>query len=266
PTVEEDEADARRRGPDAVAIGALQRRARHHDARRRAGDVGKLGADAIEPRPAVVVGERDAAPHAADARRQMERVAVDEAQRERSGDRRSDRRLARSRDPHDDDAAPRFALRHRDPEIGRSRIQGFCRPSVSTKATKPRRRARSDSATLASVSAPSASNTVAARGTRSRPGQSSQPSVRRIGSHAFWLRIVPNPPGDAPTSATRLPAKTRAASAGGRDSQSIAFLKTPGTELLYSGVASSRPSAAAIASFSSATARGTPSAASTSPS
>ena len=49
-------------------------------------------------------------------------------------------------------------------------------------------------------------------------------------------------------------------SALGRDSQSIAFLKTPGIELLYSGVTSNSPSAATIASFREATAGGMPSA------
>ena len=55
-------------------------------------------------------------------------------------------------------------------------------------------------------------------------------------------------------------------SAGGRDSQSIAFLKTPGIELLYSGVTISSASAPTIASFKAVTAGGIPSAASTSPS
>ena len=92
------------------------------------------------------------------------------------------------------------------------------------------------------------------------------PSVRSTGSQAFWLRMVPNPPGDAPISATGRPPNTRRMSLAGRDSQSIAFLKTPGIELLYSGVTRSRPSAAAIASFSATTGAGMPSLASTSPS
>ena len=48
-------------------------------------------------------------------------------------------------------------------------------------------------------------------------------------------------PGDAPMSATSLPPKIRWMSAAGLDNQSIAFLNTPGIELLYSGVARSRP-------------------------
>jgi len=54
-------------------------------------------------------------------------------------------------------------------------------------------------------------------------------------------------------------------SAGGRVSQSMAFLKVPGIELLYSGVTRSSASAAAMRSFSSATLEGIPFA-STSPS
>ena len=65
---------------------------------------------------------------------------------------------------------------------------------------------------------------------------------------------------------TGRPPNTRPMSALGRDSQSIAFLNTPGIELLYSGVTSSSPSAATIASFSAATAGGMPSAVSMSPS
>ncbi len=60
--------------------------------------------------------------------------------------------------------------------------------------------------------------------------------------------------------------KAMLAPPGPRESQSMAFLKTPGMELLYSGVTSSRPSAATIFSFSTVTASGMPLSASTSPS
>ena len=123
------------------------------------------------------------------------------------------------------------------------------------------------SRSFGSARAPSFVKTFGARDTISRPpDHKSAPSVRRTGSHAFWLRIVPKPPGDAPINATGLPPNTRGMSVAGRDSQSIAFLNTPGIELLYSGVTSSRPSAAAIASFNSATAGGMPADASRSPS
>ena len=66
-------------------------------------------------------------------------------------------------------------------------------------------------------------------------------------------------------TATGLPPKTFLMSDGGLESQSIAFFKTPGIELLYSGVTNSKPSALAIVAFNSATRLGMPSAASTSP-
>jgi hypothetical protein len=65
---------------------------------------------------------------------------------------------------------------------------------------------------------------------------------------------------------TGRPPNTRLMSAGGRDNQSMAFLNTPGIELLYSGVTSRSPSAPTIASFKALTAGGIPSAPSTSPS
>src|SRR5262245_33871071 len=53
-----------------------------------------------------------------------------------------------------------------------------------------------------------------------------------------------NPPGVAPMTPTgRLP-NTCGMSDTGRDNQSMAFLNTPGTPLLYSGVASNKPSQA----------------------
>src|SRR2546422_2478033 len=54
----------------------------------------------------------------------------------------------------------------------------------------------------------------------------------------------------APISATGRSPNTRAMSFAGRDSQSIAFLKTPGSELLYSGVTSRSPLDEAIRSLS----------------
>jgi hypothetical protein len=52
----------------------------------------------------------------------------------------------------------------------------------------------------------------------------------------------------------------------GRESQSIAFFSMPGMELLYSGVTSRSPVAAAIASFRRATGAEIPRSLSTSPS
>ena len=125
----------------------------------------------------------------------------------------------------------------------------------------------SSSRVAGSTISPLASTTLATRDTSRRPpDQRSAPRVRKTGSQAFCASTVPKLPGDAPASATGLPPKTRAESAGGRDSQSIAFFATPGRLLLYSGETSSKPSAAAIASFSCATAPGIPEASSRSPS
>ena len=49
--------------------------------------------------------------------------------------------------------------------------------------------------------------------------------------------MVPKPPGEAPIRAKGLLPNTRLMSSAGRESQSMAFLKTPGMPLLYSGVA-----------------------------
>jgi hypothetical protein len=97
------------------------------------------------------------------------------------------------------------------------------------------------------TSCPGPSNARSAWLTRSRgPNHGRVPRVRKTGSQAVCARSVPPRPGVAPINATgRLP-KTRGMSAGGRVSQSIAFLKTPGIELLYSGVTRSRPSRDAI--------------------
>jgi hypothetical protein len=64
-------------------------------------------------------------------------------------------------------------------------------------------------------------------------------------------------------TATGLPVSGEAS--GGRDAQSIAFLSTPGTPRLYSGVAIRTASASRIACLKRTTASGSP-AASTSPS
>ncbi|MND06977.1 hypothetical protein D3C83_286950 [compost metagenome] len=47
------------------------------------------------------------------------------------------------------------------------------------------------------------------------------------GSQAVCASVVPKSPGDAPAMATGFPPNTRGMSAGGRESQSIAFFATP---------------------------------------
>jgi hypothetical protein len=53
-------------------------------------------------------------------------------------------------------------------------------------------------------------------------------------------RSVPKAPGDAPSTATGFPPKTQPMSAGGRESQSIAFLNMPGINPVRIGAALSR--------------------------
>jgi hypothetical protein len=69
-----------------------------------------------------------------------------------------------------------------------------------------------------------------------------------------WAQTAPNIPVLAPITATGL--LRSGLLAGGRDTQSMAFLSTPGIDELYSGVAKSTASASAIAWRSAVTAAG----------
>ena len=62
-----------------------------------------LGPDAVEPGPAVFVGQRMAGLHLGARRVGMQIVAVDEFGAERLGEAHADRRLAGARDAHHDD-------------------------------------------------------------------------------------------------------------------------------------------------------------------
>src|SRR5512132_1997382 len=96
---------------------------------------------------------------------------------------------------------------------------------------------RIESRVFGSDISPCASTRLPTRETTRRPpDQSSVPSVRNTGSHAFCARTVPTPLGEAPAIATGLPRHTRGISDAGLVSQSIAFFATPGRLLLYSGV------------------------------
>ena len=151
-------------------------------------------------------------------------------------------------------------------EAGEGRAYSRAVPPL-TNAAKPAISSERSWRTFSSTSRPSASNAWAAPATYScLPNHARVPSVRSTGSHADCASRVPPMPGVAPMIATGLPPKTLGMSLGGRDSQSIAFLSTPGIELLYSGVTSRRPSAPAIRSFSSVTGSGIPRSRSTSPS
>jgi hypothetical protein len=130
---------------------------------------------------------------------------------------------------------------------------------VRRKLTYPDRNCFRPSSTEESLRLPSLSNAFAARATAMRPpNQGCMPSVRSTGSQAAWLSTVPKGPEEAPMMATGRAPKTRLMSAGGRDSQSMVFLNTPGRLLLYSGVAKSSASALTTASFRALTEGGMP--------
>jgi hypothetical protein len=78
--------------------------------------------------------------------------------------------------------------------------------------------------------------------------------VERTLRVSAWAQTAPNMPLEAPTTAAGLP--RRGLVACGREAQSRAFLRTPGMEALYSGVATRTASAPAIASRSAVTGAG----------
>ena len=63
-----------------------------------------------------------------------------------------------------------------------------------------------------------------------------------------WATAVPIAPTETPMTPAGLP--VNALCPYGREAWSMAFLRTPGTERLYSGVTNSKPCAAAISAFS----------------
>ena len=109
----------------------LQRGAREHGvAAARRGCAQRVD-DAVEPRPAVVVGQRYAGGHFRDVRRRMKIVGIEERPAERLRQRRADRRLAGARHAHHDEDHARCdgmaaeALTHR-------RSIAALRPSVAS--------------------------------------------------------------------------------------------------------------------------------------
>jgi hypothetical protein len=98
---------------------------------------------------------------------------------------------------------------------------------------------------------------LAEPGARSKGAKHREPGSLREASTAHPCRRSEDATGRFP--------KTREMSKEGLVIQSIAFFSTPGTELLCSGVARSRPSEPATRSFNSCTAAGTPSLSSRSP-
>ena len=88
---------------EQIAVPAGQRRAGDDDVVRAA----QLLADAGQPGPAVVVGQRMTRRHLGDVGRRVQRVGVDEHGADGVGDRLADRGLARPGDAHDDDSTVR---------------------------------------------------------------------------------------------------------------------------------------------------------------
>jgi hypothetical protein len=96
----------------------------------------------------------------------------------------------------------------------------------------------------------------ASRTNRAGAGNTADSVAASICRSAPCARRVPHRPPEAPMTATGLPAST--SSGLGRESQSMAFLRTPGTDQLYSGVAIRSASAAATSSRRCRTVSGPP--------
>src|SRR6476620_7276086 len=88
---------------EQVAVDAAQRRARDHRGDARVLLLAHPVADEAQPRPAVLVGERDTAVHLLDVGLGMERVTLGEQPVHAHGDALGHCRLARSGDAHADD-------------------------------------------------------------------------------------------------------------------------------------------------------------------
>src|SRR5215217_2411836 len=105
-----------------------------------------------------------------------------------------------------------------------------------------------------SIRLPSASKRSGASATGSSVSITRAPMVCRILRASPCAQTAPNMPVEAPTTSAGTPRSGLVAC--GREAQSRAFLRTPGSEALYSGVAISTASASAIASRSAWTASG----------
>ena len=85
-----------------IAVAALERGAPDDAACRRGARLVDPGGNRAQPRPAVLIGQRNALPHLVDVRRRMKRIGVAELPLERSGEERSDSRFAASGNAHHD--------------------------------------------------------------------------------------------------------------------------------------------------------------------
>src|SRR6266571_2631716 len=124
---------------DDVAIAALERRAGEHDVPAGAARFVDERGDGVEPRPAVLVGERDALVHLLDIGGRVEPIAVLEFPAEAPGQQRADGALAGARDAHDDeggDARGRRPLRRSGLARGRTRAHAMLRQAWPSRASK----------------------------------------------------------------------------------------------------------------------------------
>src|SRR5690606_30286471 len=88
-----------------IAIGALERGAGHDHARAVRAPAADLRGDGVQPRPPVLVGQRDAGAHFIDAALGMETVAILDDPSQPPAQRARDDAFARSRHAHDDQRA-----------------------------------------------------------------------------------------------------------------------------------------------------------------
>ena len=109
---------------------------------------------------------------------------------------------------------------------------------------RPTRRSRARRTSRSAITPSSRTSCTAATPTAGSSG--SAPATRRILTRSSRAHWAPRGEGLTETTAAGLP--SIAAAPRGREAQSIAFLSTPVTEPLYSGVATTSASAAATAS------------------
>src|SRR5262249_4032923 len=162
--------------------------------------------------------------------------------------------------------ADRVRRLYRQHVAGHDLVDGAQAASVTPLATATRTSSSSASSarTPPSTSSPCSSKRMNASGTSTSGcsitfARENSTAARRCSC----ARAVPPRPVEAPMIATGLPVSGDASA--GREAQSIAFLSTPGTPRLYSGVAIRTASASRIASLRATTESGSP-AVSTSPS
>src|SRR5687767_897438 len=131
-------------------------------------------------------------------------------------------------------------------EVGHMGDHADC--STGARISRQRSPSRSPRRAVSSGSAsePSSSKAPSAMPTGSSASSTCAPDALSALRTSAWAQTAPNRPVLAPITAEGLSLRTL--SGNGREAQSSAFLRPPGTEALYSGVAISSASAASISS------------------